>query len=115
MMKNKLYFSENINREPIPNCKGLIYRAHVNGFINKYGNYVYKETMILLKRKSCPGCLQCDWLKEELQEGLLNEVLPICDNIIDNQLYKLQVARRDWETGIVDEYDLEFVKYDEES
>jgi len=98
-------------------CKGLIFRAHVNGFVNMRGQYIYKESMTLLKRQSCPGCEDgpCDrYLWDDLLEDVSGGTFPIIKDIVNDALYKLIIVNKsiDWETGTVDEYDLEFRKID---
>lgn len=91
-------------------CKGLIFRGKQTGFMNKRGEYIYQERMSLLKRKSCTGCPDCYYFIEMLSEDVNSKILPIIDNIVDNQLYKLNIVNicKNWETGDVDNYDLEF-------
>lgn len=93
-------------------CIGKVYRGRRNSFVNKKGEYVYQERMLPLKKQSCPGCKHCDYLFDELYDGLS---LPIIDNIEDGALYRLKVVNEsmDWETGIIDDYDLQFVKIEE--
>jgi len=101
-------------KDPTKQCKGLIFRGKRNAFISGRGDYVYTERMALLKRKSCKGCERCGYMMEELEEFLSNDYLPIIPTHLENgQLYKLTVTNisKDWETGIVDDWDLEFIKY----
>ena len=96
-------------------CLGLFYRGRINSYANARGDYVYKESMTLLKRKSCPGCNNCYFLHDNLREIASEEYRPIIRNIEDGALYSLQAVNpsRDWETGIIDDWDLEFVKMEE--
>ena len=91
-------------------CKGIIYRAQVNAYINKRGEYIYQERMSLLKRKSGTGCPDCYYFAEMLYEDVNSNILPIISNIVHNQLYRLTIVNiyKDFETGNVDNYDLEF-------
>jgi len=101
-------------KDPSKQCKGLIYRGKRNAFINGRDEYVYSERMMLLKRKSCKGCERCGFLHEELQQSLDMDCLPLMPSYLeDGCLYQLSVTNmsKDWETGYVDDYDLEFVKY----
>jgi len=94
----------------ITDCNGLIFRADVNAYVNSKGTYVCQEKMILLKRKSCLTCETCISLEELLSEGVAEGRLPIINNIKHERLYSLHVVNKttDWETGWVDDYDLEF-------
>jgi len=94
-------------------CKGKIFRGKVNMFLNAKGHYVYQERMIPLKRKSCPGCEYCNYLLDDMLPEFINcGPSPIIQNIVDHALYRLSVVNesRDYETGIIDCWDLEFVK-----
>jgi len=104
MNRNKeIIINENKGNE----CKGLIFRASVNSFIEKKGNYVYQERMILLKRKSCSGCEDCDWIKENFEEMVADEHFPIIQNIRHGCLYTLIVTYENDD----DDYELEFIPY----
>lgn len=112
-----LDLAEALKPTPPTPCKGLVFRGKRNAFINGRGDYVYTERMALLKRKSCKGCQQCGYMLEELEEHLGNDCLPIMPAYLETDvMYKLEVTNisKDWETGIVDDWDLEFVKYVDE-
>ena len=100
--------------EKINDCKGKIYKFKQNYFKNAKGHYIYKETMVPQKRLSCPGCEVCGWLIESLDE--MNQYTydngPPIEYPEHNALYELSVTNqsRDWESGVVDDYDIEFVK-----
>ena len=51
--------------------------------------------MVLLKRKSCPGCEACGWESEQLYEIVCDEHLPIIESMEDQALYKL-IFGTDW-------------------
>lgn len=86
-------------------CKELVYRCKVNHFINSKGHIVYSSRFIPMKRLSCPGCPKCGGLLE-----CLDGDLPLVSSEVNNQLYSLEMVNisRDWESGHVDEWDLEF-------
>lgn len=98
-------------------CTGLFYRCKVNSFINSKGAYVYQERMVPLKRMSCPGCVHCGDLLDELNEVAFDKYMngPVIEKIKDSGLYKLQITNisTDWESGIVDDWDIEFVLVEE--
>lgn len=100
-----------INKE---NCKGRVFRGKAEQFVSsRDGSYSYLQRMVPLKRKSCKGCQFCDYLDEYLSESICNGTPPIMDQIIHNKMYYLAITNesRDWETGIVDDFDLEFLEY----
>jgi hypothetical protein len=93
-------------------CKGKIYRGRVNAFLNAKKEYVYQERMVPLIRQSCPGCEACGWLEDELKESIGNNALPIMSDIEHEATYRLEIVNqsRDHETGMIDDYDMEFIK-----
>lgn len=97
-------------KEDKPECKGRVYRAKVSRFLGKNSSYTYQETMVPMKRLSCPGCSQCGWFDEDLKEFALSDYPPIINNIKHGELYYLAVVNEhyDWESGILDGFELEF-------
>ena len=97
-------------------CKGKIYRARVNKFVNSKGEYIYQERMIPLKRKSCSGCDACAFLDEQLHESISNDISIIIKDIKHDALYSLEITNtyRDYITGMLEDWDLEFIKCDGE-
>ena len=106
---------EAINPTPAKDsCKGLIYRGRVSVFRTKKGIAVKKE-VTLLKKKSCPGCSSCYGLEDQVAEFMDGEYDFGINEIEDGKLYALRVtdAHTDWESGMVDEWDLTFVEVPE--
>lgn len=99
--------------KPEEECKGLIYRGRVNEFFNANGDYIEKKTMSPLKRKSCKGCEKCDWLTDDANEQLGCRIPLEMPEIIDGNMYQLKVTSysRDWESGLVDDWEVGFVDY----
>lgn len=97
-------------------CKGLFYRARVNFFINKKGHVIHQERMVPLKRMSCKGCGECTFIKEDLSEYVANELSSKFSKVpINGEIYQLIITNEftDWETGVVEDWDLMFVKVEE--
>ena len=97
-------------------CKGKIYKAKINNFINAKGEYINQIRMVPLKRKSCPGCQYCSNLIDNLLEiSDMYETSDILSNIEHGRLYSLTIVNqtRDFETGIIDDWDVEFVEINE--
>lgn len=102
----------------IESCNGRIYKCKINKFLNKKEEYVETVRMIPIKRMSCPGCDVCGWADEYLHDSTYYEENLI--NIEDaehDKFYRLQVVNPsyDWETGICDEWELEFQKLEGEN
>lgn len=97
-------------------CNSLIFKAKVNVFLNSKNEFVYQQRMIPMKKLSCKGCNQCGFLLEELDERISNKDFSmIPENIEHGALYRLETTHisRDWETGIIDDWDLEFIKIED--
>lgn len=47
-------------------CKGLFWRGSISSFISSYKSIEVRKSLRLLKKLSCPGCENCDWIWEEL-------------------------------------------------
>lgn len=94
-------------------CNGRIYRLKQTFFFNAKGHYVETIKLIPMKRLSCKGCDVCFWLDDAAEEELdcYKSGLSI-DEIIDGHLYALTVTEEspDWETGIIEDYQLGFVR-----
>ena len=99
-------------------CEGMVFRCKVRRFLTKTKEYTEQVWMTPLKRKSCPGCAKCGYFADYLDE--------FCDPLYDNNpilptdpqdkgLYTLAIVNesKDWESGLVDDFDLEFLPYTE--
>jgi hypothetical protein len=90
------------------NCKGKFYKLFRNSFVSSRGDIVFKDSFALQKRKSCTGCTRCDWLDEIIRE------YPniICKDFEDGAIYQIVLSNvsRDYETGHVDDFDVELRK-----
>jgi hypothetical protein len=98
-------------------CKGVVFRGHRSCYWSaQRQTLAFKQDLRLLKKKSCPGCQQCYWMFEDLSEMSFNEsfILPK-RGIQEGKLYSVRVTNisKDWESGIVDNWDLEVYEVDE--
>jgi hypothetical protein len=91
-------------------CKGLVFIGRCSVYIRN-NTVTRKETITLLKRKSCKGCADCGWMMDAVNEAILNGTL-ILPTIEEGQLYTVTISNisRDRETGIVDDWDVEIIK-----
>ena len=99
-------------------CKGLIYRARVNTFINKQGEIVETRRMSQMKSLSCKGCKHCDWILDVVAEDLQEPFPPDFSKLEDQKLYELiyiDEGYQDYEYGWQAEGHSEFIKYKEEN
>lgn len=94
-------------------CKGLVYRGKMNKFLNSKDEFLYQQRMVPMKRMSCSGCVHCGFIKEDLDERICNQDFSMMpEKIKHGALYRLEAIHlsRDWESGIVDDWDLEFIE-----
>ena len=94
-------------------CKGLVFRANRSQyFIGK--RLVSRIELYLLKRKSCTGCEKCVWLWDELCQSDFENRLDF-DAVSYGKCYTIGMCNisTDWESGYVDDYDLEFIEVKE--
>jgi len=91
-------------------CIGLIFRGYRN-FYMQGGKIELKQGIRLLKRKSCPGCNDCEYLLEDANESISCGSL-IFPEIEDGAEYSVRNTniRTDWESGMVDSWDTEVYK-----
>lgn len=99
-------------------CKGLFFRAHMTKFMSSMHTleFVEKRRLRILKKRSCKGCVRCEGLREMLKESIFNEFAPDVTHVKEGALYKLQcnATSTDPETGLVDDWELEFVEIKED-
>lgn len=73
IMKSLKEEIEQLKRKVDPNikeCKGLYWRASVSCYLSNHNSIECRESLRLLRRKSCKGCEQCYWIWEILNEQL---------------------------------------------
>lgn len=104
-----LNFSSLLNPEPTLElaCKGRFYRVVKNKFIGKEGSINFSKKYRPLKTISCKGCAYCDSLDYDLRESELN-IVDIGSNHGDIVQLIITNLSHDWESGLVDDWDLEF-------
>jgi len=94
-------------------CKGLFYRYTTSNFLGSSGSFVFKQEFRPLKRLSCreDNCAQCLSKHELLNEWDIGSII-VPDDIESGTIVKLEITNihTDWESGIVDDYDFEFIK-----
>jgi len=92
-------------------CKGKVYRASVNTFVNPKGDIVHKESFRFLRRSSCGGCEKCSYLDDDLHEELACGHFEVPADVKHGALYRLATTNvgYDYETGICDSWDTELI------
>lgn len=94
-------------------CKGMFFRGYYSTFYD--GNKLENRAGIrFLKSKSCTGCAKCAHFDEYLNES--PELVLGMDKVEHGKLYSLRTVNiyRDWESGLVDDYDIEIIEIQNE-
>lgn len=101
-------------------CGGLFYRVAREAWFGSNGDICFRYRFRPLTSKSCIGCYTCEWLLEDFAERLNDYNSGYVDFQLEQyynhgSLVQLKVTNvsTDWETGIVDDYDIDFVEVNE--
>lgn len=105
-------------------CIGHFFRCLRNGFVSAQdGTYNFQIKFRPLKSLSCTGCQQCMFLDDTddilfmfekfTDGGIVDHVM----KAVPGSIYQVEITNvsTDWETGYVDDYDLEFVPVNRET
>lgn len=94
-------------------CKGIYFRGYTNSYFID-GKIEFKSGFRFLKRMSCPGCEHCGGMFYAISESLYSNNI-IIPQIEHGKLYTVAITNihTDWETGYVEDYDIEFVLVEE--
>jgi len=81
-------------------CEGIVWRGRVSSWCSD-GVIQSKKSISILKRKSCKGCVHCEWLQDFLKEDIgMNEKEDVLSNIEDGKLYMVFFNFiKDYESG----------------
>lgn len=92
-------------------CKGLFYRYTANHFVGGTGKYVFSHIFRPLKRISCKGCPECEWLEEHLAESVnligVDDERYVPTKAINGKIYRLKVIHFD---AICEDVEIGFVE-----
>lgn len=96
-------------------CKGKLFRCKDTRYTyDEKGKIIFGHQTLMreLKRKSCPGCAHCEPMIDDLKDTSSPIIKPVVKH---GGLYRLDYGNisRDWETGIVDDWDLIFTLIEE--
>lgn len=74
-------------------CKGLFWRGSVSTYVTDLGLTIgVKKMLRFLKKKSCPGCAQCQWVLEHIDEDTSqNRVMDYIGDIKQGAVYTYEV------------------------
>lgn len=91
-------------------CTGLVFRGVSTVYSGKYCTYAERTELRLLRRKSCQ-CDGCSQLLSDIEQC-------VYDGRVDHppiehgEMYSVRYCNisRDWESGWIDDWDIEFYK-----
>lgn len=108
---NELVRNLNEPKKLEPRCPGVFFRIRYSKYFDSKGNYLQTTKFVKLKRLSCKGCQQCDWLRDDLMDRNDSRYAVIVPDVKDGTILELKATNwsKDWETGHYDDWDLEFV------
>jgi len=117
-MRTLKLFEEKINSD-VKECGGLIFRGYSSTYYDPINKKIErKEGIKLLRKKSCQGCEKCGFFFDTMPDIIDSDSLIFPkEGIINDKLYSLIVTneQKDWESGIIDEWDCEIVKINTKS
>ena len=94
-------------------CIGMVFKASVTQYPTSKG-FAFTTRFNKLKKMSCKGCEKCGSLEDIIGEFICtNSTILGLNKIQNNKLYEFKICNiyRDYETGYVEDYDLEIVEY----
>lgn len=96
-----------------PECRGVIFKARVSTYNTKRG-IGFTIRLDRMNKLSCPGCEQCGWVDETLEDWISYTGEPPLNflEVENGKLYTIGICNesRDYETGVINDFDLEVVK-----
>ena len=99
----------------IKQCKGLFWRATVNSYVSSHNSIEVRKSLRLLKRMSCTGCVQCDWIWECFREDI-GEFPDYIGDVENGEIYTYSVNTSQGYYDLYPEIDnIEFVKVKKEN
>lgn len=101
-----IYIKENYSDST---CKGLYFRASESSYLSSHRSVESRKSLRLLKRHSCSGCSECEWLWDLITEDV--NAADLLRDISHGYIYTIEV---DSSQGYYDDYpevdSIEFVK-----
>lgn len=95
------------------NCEGLIFKAEVTQYRTRRG-FAFTTKFNKMKVLSCKGCEKCGPLEDLIYEFIDNES-PIIgvETVQTGKLYTFSLCNmyRDYESGYVEDFDIEVTEY----
>ena len=94
-------------------CKGYFYRASLNHYAND--DVIRTDVRLTkLKRKSCKGCGECDWVNEFIREHF-SECHLTTSELVPGQMYELNFSGGEYQEYCGDYSDIEvdFIRVNE--
>ena len=96
-------------------CQGEVFKADVQHCKTKRG-FLFSVRLNKQKRLSCPGCDNCCSLDDEFDEVSSDWPIQDIETAEHDRLYVIKRVdvSKDWESGIIDGWDLKLVPFEQE-
>jgi len=104
--EDKKWIKERLELVEKKSCKGNVYHARVSMCKTSTG-FLFAVRLVKMKRLSCPGCEKCNGFddRDNFEDGY-DDIQGISE-AENGKLYRINYKEhRDYESGIVDDYDL---------
>lgn len=75
----------------IDKCKGLFWRYSESQYLSSHNSIEIKKSLRLLKRKSCSGCPECEWVWEFIMDDIGNARSDYLSKLEQGKIYTYQV------------------------
>ena len=106
---------DSITKKYDKKCKGLYWRGLESSYLSSYKSIEARRSLRFLKRKSCHGCEECDWIWDFLKEDLADNYCHI-NHVEDGQLYTIKINKTQGYYDLYPEIDsIEFIKMEEKN
>lgn len=77
------------SHEKVTECKGRVYRFSVCNSQSLDGHIMQVQRFRLLKRQSCSGCPECEWMEEVIKEDCSLDTMPDTRKCEHKKRYRL--------------------------
>lgn len=114
LIENNNFNINDLLKKEVP-CNGTVFKASVRHFKTSDDGFCFKVILKPVKKKSCKGCENCGWQHEGFAEVGNNWPIIGIESCEDGELYTIVPCNetRDIESGIIDEWDIQVLKFEE--
>jgi len=104
---------DRIRNPDVIECKGIFYRFSSSVYLSSHDSIEVRESYRLLKRKSCPGCLRCQQIHEDIAMAGIENVFVFPKDPKHGDMYEAKFVAASWDGSYVDSWYWELTKVEE--